>query len=114
MSENKVSVKVLLYDNAERIAGIISDDRHDEEHALKVYERLESGKEEILSKTDKFTLEDLWYSQYYWFLMLMKERDALTAADYQQELFKILESMERDICIDWEIIEQLEKSSDYF
>ena len=34
--------------------------------AVQMYEILENRKQNILSQTDKFTLEDLWYSEYYW------------------------------------------------
>ena len=80
-----------------------------EELSLRMYKLLESAKESILSKTDEFTLEDLWYSQYYWFLIIMKERDVMQQADYLQQLSKILDSMDGEFCIDWEIVERLEK-----
>lgn len=82
---------------------------NNEELSLKMYRHLESDKELILSKTDEYTLEDLWYSQYYWFLVIMKERDVRQQADYLQQLSKIIDSMDGEFCIDWEIIEQLEK-----
>lgn len=80
-----------------------------QDESLKLYELLEAEKQSILSKLQKFTLEDLWYSQYYWFLVIMKERNAWNQVDYEQQKYKILESMDLEIEIDWTLIEQLEE-----
>lgn len=77
--------------------------------SLKLYELLAVEKQSILSKLQEFTLEDLWYSQYYWFLVIMKERNAWNQVDYEQQKYKILENMDLEIEIDWTLIEQLEE-----
>ncbi len=79
-------------------------------NALEIYELLETDKQSILLKLKEFTPEDLWYSQYYWFLIIMQERNAWGLADYEQQKFRILDNMDQYIQIDWNIIEKLEQA----
>lgn len=78
--------------------------------SVQMYEILENMKQDILSETDKFTLEDLWYSEYYWYLVLMKEQNVQNRIDFQQGLFHIMERMDYEIApIKFAILERLEK-----
>lgn len=97
-------MKQLLSDAIQVLGADIAQDE-----SLKMYELLEAEKQSILSKLQEFTLEDLWYSQYYWFLVIMKERNTWNQADYEQQKYKILEKMDVEIEIDWTLIEQLEE-----
>ena len=78
--------------------------------SVQMYEILENMKQTILSQTDKFTLEDLWYSEYYWYLVLMKEQNVQNSADFQQGLFRVIERMDYQIAsINFTVLERLEK-----
>ena len=78
--------------------------------AVQMYEILENRKQNILSQTDKFTLEDLWYSEYYWYLVLIKEQNVQNSADFQQGLFHVMERMDYEIApINFTVLERLEK-----
>ena len=78
--------------------------------AVQMYEILENRKQNILSQTDKFTLEDLWYSEYYWYLVLIKEQNVQNSADFQQGLFHVIERMDYEIApINFTVLERLEK-----
>ena len=78
--------------------------------AVQMYEILENMKHDILSETDKFTLEDLWYSEYYWYLVSMKEQNVQNCVDFQQGLFHVMERMDYEIApIHFTVLERLEK-----
>ena len=78
--------------------------------AVQMYEILENRKQNILSQTDKFTLEDLWHSEYYWYLVLIKEQNVQNSADFQQGLFHVMERMDYEIApINFTVLERLEK-----
>ena len=78
--------------------------------SVQMYKILENMKQDILSQTDKFTPEDLWYSEYYWYLILMKEQNVQNSADFQQGLFHVMERMDYEIApINFTVLERLKE-----
>lgn len=71
-------------------------------------EFLRLNKSEIAARTDKFTLEDLYYSEYYHLHSLIKERDLQNDPGAKQQLFQVIEGM-YEIEIDWNIIREIDE-----
>ena len=101
--------KFTLYD--EKDVSLLGINFNEDDHlSNQMYNILENMKECILSKTDKFTIEDLWYSEYYWYLVLMKEQNVQNRIDFQQGLFHVMERMDYEIApINFTVLERLEK-----
>lgn len=78
-----------------------------DEVSVQMFTILQERKEEILSATNQFTVEDLWYSEYYWCLAAMKQLNVENRADWQDVLDHIIEYMDCEIEIDCEILEKL-------
>ncbi|MDE7398327.1 MAG: hypothetical protein K2N06_02250 [Oscillospiraceae bacterium] len=73
-------------------------------------EFLRLNKSEIAARTDKFTLEDLYYSEYYQLHSLIKERDLQNDPGAKQQLFQAIEGMDFEIEIDWDIIREIDEN----
>lgn len=71
-------------------------------------EFLRLSKDKITSQTDKFTPEDLYYSEYYWLHSLIKERGLQNDQGAKQQLFQAIEGM-CEIEIDWDIIREIDE-----
>ena len=79
-----------------------------------LYEWLCINKDFILSKTDRFSIEDLWLSEYYWLLILIIETGLENDVGAQQQLHKLLENMENNTGeINWEQVELMEKQFNF-
>lgn len=72
-------------------------------------EFLRLNKSEIISRTDKFTPKDLYYSEYYQLHSLIKERDLQNDPGAKQQLFQVIEGM-FEIEIDWDIIREIDEN----
>jgi len=71
-------------------------------------EFLRLNKNKIISQTDKFTTEDLYYSEYYQLHSIIKECDLQNDAGAKQQLFQAIENM-GEIEIDWDIIREIDE-----
>lgn len=69
-------------------------------------EFLRLNKSEIT--TNKFTPEDLYYSEYYQLHSLIKERGLQNDPGAKQQLFQVIEGM-YEIEIDWDIIREIDE-----
>lgn len=79
-----------------------------------IYNFISINKEFILEKIAKFTIDDLWYSQYYWLNILKQKYNKKNEYDagINQQQFKLLEvMMESGISIDWNIIKSIEQDN---
>lgn len=75
-----------------------------------MYNFLSINKDFILENTTEFTIDDLWYSEYYWLSELRKKKNKYDAG-MDQQLFELLEMMNINIDIDWNIIEDIEENN---
>ena len=76
---------------------------------------LDINKQEIISKEGTITLEDIIYSQYYWFNQYKREYYKKYGRDegMEQQAFRLLENMNIELSnnLDWAVIEQIENGS---
>lgn len=72
-------------------------------------EFLRLNKSEIISRIDKFTPKDLYYSEYYQLHSLIRERDLQNDPGAKQQLFQVIEGM-FEIEIDWDIIREIDEN----
>lgn len=72
-----------------------------------LYEFLRLNKSKIISQANKFTLEDLYYSEYYHLHSIIKECGLQNDAGAKQQLFQTIENM--DVEIDWDIIRKIDE-----
>ncbi len=74
---------------------------------------LNNRKNDILANTDKFTAEDLWYSQYYWCLKGDKESDNdKDKNDISEGIHQTIKYMDCYIDIDTEILQSIHNELD--
>ena len=83
-----------------------------------MYKFLEINKDFILENTNEFVIDDLWYSQYYWFSIIKFKHNKKNGYDagMEQIQFQLIEIMQQNgIDINWNIIEEIDQklSKDY-
>lgn len=77
-----------------------------------LYEFLHLNKGKIISQTEEFTPDDLYYSEYYWLHSLIKKRGLQNDLGAKQQLFQTIERM-YEIDIDWNIIHEIDEVFDF-
>jgi len=80
--------------------------------SLSLVNFLDLRKQEILNEEKTLNIEDVLYSQYYWFCQFKKEYFKKYGKDegLEQQAFKIIDNMNTDLQngVNWSIIEQIE------
>lgn len=72
-----------------------------------------SDNEFILKNSNEFTVEDLWYSEYYYLMCVKNQNEQNFGYDagFEQMCFKLLGDIENKIDIYWDIIRNLEEKA---
>lgn len=78
-----------------------------------IYNFLCVNKNFILKNSNEFTVEDLWYSEYYYLMCVKNQNEQNFGYDagFEQMCFKLLGDIENKIDIDWDIIRNLEEKA---
>lgn len=108
--EDKLVLKIFDLSELLKIATIKKQKLNNHEF---IYSFLSVNKDFILENSNDFTIEELWYSEYYHLVCMKNESEYNFGYDagFEQMCFKLLEIIQNQIRIDWDIICDLEEKA---